>query len=95
MVNITSTLPTLTPQQIQAINASGMLSPQEEDSLNTSTSSHTLSSSEEYPTSMNLDLNGVQTIFPNQANTPQSSDDKNGNVNLSSQEEKPPTPMDM
>lgn len=103
MVNITSTLPTLTPQQIQAINATGLISPQpEDDSLSSSTSTHTLSSShEDYPTSMNVDLNGVQATFPsaNQAsgNVAISNDDKSSdnNVNLSSQEEKPPTPMDM
>eukprot|EP00026_Physarum_polycephalum_P016744 Phypoly_transcript_17733.p1 GENE.Phypoly_transcript_17733~~Phypoly_transcript_17733.p1 ORF type:complete len:233 (+),score=56.38 Phypoly_transcript_17733:76-774(+) len=101
MVNITSTLPTLTPQQIQTINQTGLISPQPEDDSSSSSapspsSSHTFSSApeENYPTSMNVDLNGVQTTFPHQVSATSSEDDKD-NVNLAAQEEKPPTPMDM
>jgi len=99
MVNITSTLPTLSSQQIQAINATGVISLQPEDDSNTTSTSSNNLTLDDYPTSMNVDLNGVQTTFPGQVTTSSStsnSDDKNSNsVNLSSQEEKPPTPMDM
>jgi len=112
MVNITSTVPTLTPQQIQTINQTGVIAPLPDDDVSNATSSITTQFGEEFPTSMNVDVNGVQAIFPHQQQQQQqqqiqqqiqqqppvseSEDKALTSVNLqASQEEKPPTPMDM
>jgi serine/threonine-protein phosphatase 4 regulatory subunit 2 len=61
MVNISSTLPTLTPHQIQTVNLTGIINPQPEDEGNNNNNNN---NNEEYPTSMNLDFNGLQSVFP-------------------------------